>query len=113
MPARLIRFDPAPDLVAQVYARLLDAIYGASGNDLIAQSAHAHWRHLRRVIGAVFQQSGQREALRDEHEAIADAMALGDSKRAATLISGYAERASGNLTDILNHVLAERQGDTR
>ncbi|MCZ4312934.1 GntR family transcriptional regulator [Comamonadaceae bacterium G21597-S1] len=90
-----------------------DAIYRASGNDLIAQSAHAHWRHLRRVMGAVLQQSGQREALWDEHEAIADAIARGDGDAAAALITGHAERASDNLTDILNHVLAERQGDTR
>jgi DNA-binding GntR family transcriptional regulator len=90
-----------------------DAIYGASGNDLIADSAHAHWRHLRRVMGAVLQQSGQREALWDEHEAIADAIALGDGERAAALITGHAERASANLTDILNHLLARGRGDTR
>jgi DNA-binding GntR family transcriptional regulator len=90
-----------------------DAIYGASGNDLIAHSAHAHWRHLRRVMGAVLQQSGQREALWDEHEAIADAIALGDGERAAALITGHAERASANLTDILNHLLARGRGDTR
>ena len=90
-----------------------DAIYGASGNDLIAQSAHAHWRHLRRVMGAVLQQSGQREALWDEHEAIADAIARGDGEAAAERITAHAERASDNLTDILNHVLAEGRGDTR
>ena len=39
-----------------------NAIYGASGNPLIEQSAHQHWRHLRRVMGAVLQQSRQREA---------------------------------------------------
>ena len=38
-----------------------DAIYAASGNPLIEQSAHLHWRHLRRVMGAVLQQSAQRE----------------------------------------------------
>ena len=90
-----------------------DAIYAASGNDLIAQSAREHWRHLRRVMGAVLQQSGQREALWDEHEAIADAIARGDGQSAAELVTGHAERASDNLTAILNHVLAERQGDTR
>lgn len=90
-----------------------DAIYGASGNDLIAQSAHAHWRHLRRVMGAVLQLSRQRDALWDEHEAIADAIAGGEGERAAALITGHAERASDNLTEILNHVLAESRGDTR
>ena len=89
-----------------------DAIYRASGNDLIAQAAHAHWRHLRRVMGAVLQQSVQREALWDEHAAIADAIAGGDGDRAADLITGHAERASNNLTDILIHVLAKSRGDT-
>lgn len=41
-----------------------DAIYAASGNPLIAQTAQQHWGHLRRVMGAVLQQSGQREAAR-------------------------------------------------
>ena len=89
-----------------------DAIYRASGNDLIAQAAHAHWRHLRRVMGAVLQQSVQREALWDEHAAIADAIAGGDGDRAADLITGHAERASNNLTDILIHVRAKSRGDT-
>jgi len=88
-----------------------DAIYSASGNDLIAKSAHAHWRHLRRVMGAVLQQSGQREDLWDEHQAIADAIACGDGPRAAEQITGHAARASDTLTEILNHVLATRQGD--
>ncbi len=89
-----------------------DAIYRASGNDLIAQAAHAHWRHLRRVMGAVLQQSVQREALWDEHAAIADAIADGDGDRAADLITGHAQRASNNLSDILTHVLAKSRGDT-
>lgn len=89
-----------------------DAIYCASGNDLIAQSAHAHWRHLRRVMGAVLLQSGQRQGLWDEHQTIADAIARGDGALAAESITGHAVRASDNLTEILNQVLATRQGDT-
>jgi DNA-binding GntR family transcriptional regulator len=88
-----------------------DAIYSASGNDLIGQSARQHWRHLRRVMGAVLLQSTQRQDLWDEHEAIADAIARGDGAHAAELITGHAVRASDNLTQILNHVLATRPGD--
>jgi len=33
------------------------AIYLASGNPLIAETAHLHWVHLRRVMGAVLQSS--------------------------------------------------------
>jgi DNA-binding GntR family transcriptional regulator len=37
------------------------AIYAASGNRLIAETARVHWVHLRRVMGALLQVSGQRE----------------------------------------------------
>lgn len=82
-----------------------NAIYEASQNPLIAQSAHQHWRHLRRVMGAVLQQSRQREALWDEHEAIADAIAAGDGQRAARLIEEHGHHASENLAERLSHVL--------
>lgn len=87
-----------------------DAIYRASGNPLIEQSAHQHWRHLRRVMGAVLQQSRQREALWDEHEAIARAIAAGDGGQAAELIEQHSQRASDNLAARLTHVL-KTQGD--
>ena len=87
-----------------------NAIYGASGNPLIEQSAQQHWRHLRRVMGAVLQHSRQREALWDEHEAIAKAIAAGDGNRAALLIEQHSQRASKNLAAKLTHVL-RTQGD--
>jgi DNA-binding GntR family transcriptional regulator len=87
-----------------------NAIYGASGNPLIEQSAQQHWRHLRRVMGAVLQHSRQREALWDEHEAIAKAIAAGDGDRAALLIEQHSQRASKNLAAKLTHVL-QTQGD--
>jgi DNA-binding GntR family transcriptional regulator len=82
-----------------------DAIYAASGNPLIAQSAHQHWRHLRRVMGAVLQQSRQREAVWDEHEAIARAVAAGDADRAAQLMQQHGLRAAENLAQRLPGVL--------
>jgi DNA-binding GntR family transcriptional regulator len=85
-----------------------NAIYAASGNPLIEQSAHQHWRHLRRVMGAVLQQSRQRESVWDEHEAIADAIAAGDAEKAARLIEQHAQRASENLAARLTHVLKNR-----
>jgi DNA-binding GntR family transcriptional regulator len=83
-----------------------DAIYVASGNPLIADTAHQHWRHLRRVMGAVLQQSRQREAVWDEHEAIARAIAAGDGESAARLMEGHAGRAAENLARELHDVLA-------
>ncbi len=83
-----------------------NAIYDASGNPLIGESARPHWVHLRRVMGAVLRSSPQREALWDEHAAIADAIAAGDADRAAALIDHHALRASDNLRARLADVLA-------
>jgi DNA-binding GntR family transcriptional regulator len=88
------------------------AIYEAAGNPLIAQSAQLHWRHLRRVMGAVLQQARQREAVWDEHEAIARAIAAGDGARAARLIEQHSDHASRNLAQQLGHVLKRSEGDT-
>jgi DNA-binding GntR family transcriptional regulator len=73
------------------------AIYEASGNPLIGQSADPHWRHLRRAMGAVLQAEPQRESLWDEHEAIATAIASGNADRAARLSEQHVARASKNL----------------
>jgi DNA-binding GntR family transcriptional regulator len=81
------------------------AIYAAAQNPLIEQSAQLHWRHLKRVMGAVLQQARQREAVWDEHEAIAHAMAAGDADGAARLIGDHALRASENLGERLDFVL--------
>ena len=88
-----------------------NAIYAASENPLIEQSAQLHWRHLRRVMGAVLQQARQREAVWDEHEAIARAIAAGDGDRAARLIEDHSRRASDNLAGRLDDVLKTREGD--
>lgn len=90
-----------------------NAIYAASQNPLIEQSARLHWSHLRRVMGAVLQQARQRETVWDEHEAIADAIAAGDGARAAGLIEEHSRQAAHNLSRGLDHVLKTEAGDTR
>lgn len=85
------------------------AIYAASGNPLLEQSAQLHWRHLRRVMGAVMQRMQQRESVWDEHEAIADAIAAGDARRAVQLVERHIEQASANLAAQLSTVLASPQ----
>ncbi|MBG9390361.1 GntR family transcriptional regulator [Caenimonas aquaedulcis] len=87
------------------------AIYAASRNALIEQSARLHWGHLRRVMGAALQQAGQREAVWDEHEAIARAIAAGDGARAARLIEEHSQHAGDNLAGQLTQVLKTREGD--
>ena len=96
------------DLQAMIEADVAfhHAIYAASGNPLIEKSAEQHWMHLRRVMGAVLQQSRQRETIWDEHEAIAKAIARGDADRAARLIEHHGRQASENLSARLSHVLA-------
>jgi DNA-binding GntR family transcriptional regulator len=74
-----------------------NAIYAASRNPLIEQSAHVHWRHVRRAMGAVLQKSALRVTVWDEHEAIARAIGRGDADAAAGLISGHDERASEHM----------------
>jgi DNA-binding GntR family transcriptional regulator len=74
------------------------AIYAASRNPLIEQSAHVHWRHIRRAMGATLQKSALRETVWDEHEAIAAAIGRGDVDAAAALISGHARRASDHVS---------------
>jgi DNA-binding GntR family transcriptional regulator len=88
-----------------------NAIYAASENPLIEQSAQLHWRHLRRVMGAVLQQARQRETVWDEHEAIARAIAAGDGERAARLIDDQSRRASDNMAGRLDDVLKTRDAD--
>ena len=92
-----------------------NAIYAASGNPEIEQTAHQQWRHLRRVMGAVLQMSKRRDGIWDEHEAIADAIAAGDGNKAARLIEQHGQRASDNLADQLSEILdpQAQQGERR
>ncbi len=89
-----------------------NAIYTASQNPLIEESAHLHWRHLRRVMGAVLQSSRQRETVWDEHEAIARAIAAGDAERAVKLIDHHSQQASTNLTERLTEQLSQPTATT-
>ena len=73
------------------------AIYAGSGNPLIEQSARPHWCHVRRAMGAVLQTSGVRQAVWDEHEAIAQAIGAGQADEAERLMSGHAQRAGDDI----------------
>ncbi len=86
-------------------AQFHGAIYAASGNPLIAQSAQLHWHHIRRAMGAVLQLSTMRESIWDEHEAIANAIAAGDASTAEQLIREHGEDASSNLAALLSSAL--------
>ena len=98
------------DVAAMINADMAfhHAICAASGNPLIGQIATQHWRHLRRVMGAVLQTSSQRAAVWDEHQAIADAIHRGDAQAAASLIEQHSCDASQHLARQLSQVLQAR-----
>ena len=73
------------------------AIYDASGNPFIADTADLHWQHIRRAMGAVLQAVGVRKAVWDEHEAILQAINTGDARLAERLAREHGDVAGHNL----------------
>lgn len=73
------------------------AIYEASGNPYIVETATLHWVHLRRVMGAVLQSASKLAGIWDEHAAIVQAINDGDGDLAAALSEQHAERAREDL----------------
>lgn len=88
------------------------AIYRASGNPLIEASAHTHWAHLRRVMGAVHQVSEKRSTLWEEHTAIAEAISAGDVARAVSLSENHTGRAKAGLGQNLSRLLSAHETET-
>jgi DNA-binding GntR family transcriptional regulator len=86
-----------------------EAIYAAANNPLIAQSAQVHWRHIRRVMGAVLQSAQQRGKVWDEHEAILKAIADGDADRALTLINHHSAEAASKIAARLDEQLSQQK----
>lgn len=116
---RRTRLDPAlfvrgraavarGDVKAMIEADLAfhRALYQASENPLIEQSALLHWHHIRRAMGETLQTSALREPVWDEHETIAQAVADGDAERAEQIMRGHNDRASRHL----GHGLQARNG---
>ncbi len=103
IPERLIRQGRAAaegnDVKAMIEADIAfhRAIYEASGNPLVLETATLHWTHLRRVMGAVLQRRAGRAGLWDEHEAIRQAILQGDEARAAQLSEEHAAVARRSL----------------
>jgi DNA-binding GntR family transcriptional regulator len=85
-----------------------NAVYAAARNPLIPRSAHLHWAHIRRAMGAVLQASSLRESVWNEHEAIAAAIAARDAERAERLMREHDERASDHIT---RHLAAALHGN--
>lgn len=82
-----------------------NAIYAASGNELIADSANRYWVHLRRIMGAVHRGPSQSTAIWDEHQAIADAISSGNTEQAVHLTEQHIHKARTNLVSQLKELL--------
>jgi DNA-binding GntR family transcriptional regulator len=87
------------DIKAMIDADLTfhTALYRASQNPLIEQSALLHWHHIRRAMGEALQSEMLREPVWDEHEAIANAVANGDVHLADELMREHSGKASSTL----------------
>jgi DNA-binding GntR family transcriptional regulator len=70
------------------------ALYQASANPLIEQSALLHWHHIRRAMGEALRHDSLRDPVWDEHAAIAQAVAQGDVARAEALMREHSHQAS-------------------
>ncbi|MDO8903624.1 GntR family transcriptional regulator [Hydrogenophaga sp.] len=73
------------------------ALYRAAGNPLIEQSALLHWHHIQRAMGEALQSDLLREPVWDEHEAIANAVNMGNAELAERLMQRHCSRARTNL----------------
>jgi DNA-binding GntR family transcriptional regulator len=79
------------------------AIYEASGNPYIIDTAMLHWIHLRRVMGAVHQYQLGRSGIWDEHAAIVKAIQDGNADLAASLSEKHTDLARESLIHTLNN----------
>ncbi|MBX3499155.1 MAG: GntR family transcriptional regulator [Alphaproteobacteria bacterium] len=87
--------DPAAMIAADIDFHLF--LYEASGNPLFAETAAPHWRHLRRVMGAVLRGHEAYATVWREHGAILAALIAGDGERAAQLATSHAFDAATRL----------------
>ncbi|PIT75443.1 GntR family transcriptional regulator [Limnohabitans sp. B9-3] len=79
------------------------AIYEASGNPFIVESAMLHWIHLRRVMGAVHQHQLGGDGIWDEHAAIVQAIHDGQGELAAALSEKHTDLARDTLISNLSN----------
>lgn len=91
--------EQSGDIHALIQADLAfhQAIYVASGNPLIQDTAMLHWCHIRRAMGEALRTANLRGHVWDEHEAIAQAIAQGDGIRASRLLEQHCLQASAYL----------------
>jgi DNA-binding GntR family transcriptional regulator len=78
--------------------RFHQAIYAASGNPFIAQTAARHWQHIARAMGAILGPESMRRSVWDEHQTILVAIDEGDAPRAEMLARRHCDAAGRTLS---------------
>lgn len=101
----LLASGSVSDLI-EADARFHQTIYTLAGNPLIAETSDVHWRHIKRVMGAVLRDGAQRRSVWGEHAEIAEAIVAGDSKRAGKLAEKHVTQAAEYLIAQLEQDLA-------
>jgi DNA-binding GntR family transcriptional regulator len=76
-------------------------LYELSGNPVIGATAAPHWHHIRRVMGSYLRRYPARDSIWDEHQAILDAVIVGDAAKAEAAARHHADRALANLIPLL------------
>lgn len=84
------------DLVAADVA-FHQTIYHLSGNPLLPEASAAVWLQIRRVMHAYLQIGYPRDPIWTEHQAIADAICVGDGARAQMLAVEHSRNAKHRL----------------
>lgn len=76
-------------------------IYDASGNPLLARTAEAHWRFLRRVMGDVLRHAETPREIWRQHGEILAALEAGNPDLAEKLARAHIAGAAGRLAQSL------------
>jgi DNA-binding GntR family transcriptional regulator len=82
-------------------------IYELSGNRMVAETVEPHWAYLRRVMGEVLMMGASAKEIWDQHAAIMQAIADGDSERAQRLAKEHIDHAGEMVLDSLNGASGE------
>ena len=69
-------------------------IYELSANPLIAPAMDTHWTNTQRVMGEVLMRDERPRDIWDQHEALLDAVAKGDGRKAEKLAREHIEQAA-------------------
>lgn len=77
-------------------------IYRLSGNPLLPEASAAVWLQIRRVMHIYLQNGSFRDPIWTEHEAIADAICVGDGSLAESLSIAHTRKARERLISRVN-----------